>query len=399
MRVAYVCIDAGIPVFGRKGGSVHVQEISRALVRRGAEVTLFASSLGGQLPSGLEGVRVVPVVASDADQDPRRFDCALYKLLKSEGGEFDLVYERHALWSASAMRFAQDTRAVGVLEVNAPLVDEQRRFRRLVEPDLADRIAIDAIQHATVRTVVSRGVAEAHARYGFTPDDFVVCPNGVSADRFSGVWRERLASEPFNIGFLGTLEPWHGVEVLLDAFDRVATEIPQSRLIFVGDGPMRSMIEERRESSPSGDRIELVGAVDPDEVPRQLSRFDVGLAPYPEADGHYFSPLKVFEYMAASLPVVASRVGQIPDLLSNRVEGLLVDPGSVPDLAVALIDLARNPDQARTMAEAGRARVLEHHSWDGVLQRILEAVGRGLPGSGCNRSTIGIGLGSISGSG
>src|SRR5512145_2996823 len=117
MRVAWVCADRGVPVFGRKGCSIHVQEVLRALLRRGAEVTLFAARRGGDAPPGLEAVRVEP--AGDGEQAPPgdtaaaeraciEADVRLPERLRA-AGPFDLVYERHALFSFGAMEFAQET--------------------------------------------------------------------------------------------------------------------------------------------------------------------------------------------------------------------------------------------------------------------------------------------------
>ncbi|HET9494840.1 MAG TPA: glycosyltransferase, partial [Chloroflexia bacterium] len=108
MRLAYVCADRGVPVFGKKGCSVHVQEVVRALLSRGVEVTLFAASLGGMPPAGLESVRVHRLPAPSGDDRAQREASALaanadLALALSEDGPFDAVYERYSLWSYAGM--------------------------------------------------------------------------------------------------------------------------------------------------------------------------------------------------------------------------------------------------------------------------------------------------------
>lgn len=143
MRVAYVCSDRGIPVFGRKGSSIHVQEVVRALLRRNARVELFAHRLEGEPPTGLAGLGVhsLPAVADSPDSDEHRQnlrelnDC-LRETLDAQG-PFDAIYERYSLWSFAAMEHAQSAGVPGILEVNAPLIDEQQRHRGLRNPESA----------------------------------------------------------------------------------------------------------------------------------------------------------------------------------------------------------------------------------------------------------------------
>lgn len=409
LRVAYVCADRGVPVFGCKGSSVHVQEVLRALLRRGAQVDLFAARLGGDRPEDLGDVRVhrlarPPRTRAEADPiavgaGPRRAngptqagadseadrlvtDRSLDRQLAAATTPFDLVYERHALFSSSAMRFARLRGLPGVLEVNAPLVEEQLAHRRLAHPARARSMAREALCAASLRVAVSHGVVDGHRAYGLDRDDFLVCPNGVDPARFA--WdiptaRTRETRESFTIGFLGTLKPWHGLDVLLEAFGLLAVRDPAYRLLVVGDGPQRERIESFCAQAGLSGRVELTGAAEPREVPRWLARMDVGTAPYDAPEGHYFSPLKVVEYMAAGLPVVASRTGQLPDLVEEGREGLLLPPGDAQALATALEGLRRNRALAVAMGERGRARVLAEHTWDAILERVLAAALRAGP--------------------
>src|SRR5207249_6257338 len=127
MRIAYVCADSGVPVFGRKGCSVHVQEMIRAFRRGGANVELFAARADGPLPPELEGVRVhrLPAVRAAAPGivAVELLNRALAVAL-SQAPPCDMVYERYSLWSAAAMEHAHAAGVPGVLEVNAPLIEE-----------------------------------------------------------------------------------------------------------------------------------------------------------------------------------------------------------------------------------------------------------------------------------
>src|SRR5207249_52446 len=114
MRIAYVCADPGVPVFGRKGCSVHVQEVIRAFRRSGADVELFAARADGPLPPELDGVHVHRLPAVRAAAPGIAAVEGLNRALAvglSQAAPFDMVYERYSLWSAAAMEHAHAARA------------------------------------------------------------------------------------------------------------------------------------------------------------------------------------------------------------------------------------------------------------------------------------------------
>lgn len=117
--------------------------------------------------------------------------------------------------------------------------------------------------------------------------------------------------------------------------------------------------------------VHFTGAVCPDIVPDWLAQMDVAVAPYPQSEDFYFSPLKVYEYMAAGLPVIASNIGQIPDVIEDRVNGLLVPPGDIAALANALEHLWRSPLLRHRLGDSARSKILQHHTWERVVEKIL----------------------------
>lgn len=116
---------------------------------------------------------------------------------------------------------------------------------------------------------------------------------------------------------------------------------------------------------------QLTGAVGPDAVPSLLLSMDAAVAPYPDLRPFYFSPLKLYEYMAAGLAVVASRVGQVAEVVEHGRTGFLVPPGDARALSGALTRLASDRSLARGLGRAARAQVLRSHTWDAVARRIL----------------------------
>jgi glycosyltransferase involved in cell wall biosynthesis len=371
MRVAYVCMDAGVPVFGQKGASVHVQEVIRSLLKRGATVELFASRLGGDCPKDLTSVKVhtFPELPKSDTQQREQLTLALNQMLRLKllSEKFDLIYERYSLWSYAAMAAAQSTRRPSVLEVNAPLIEEQEKHRSLHDRSAAERVATKVFTHAATIICVSEQVAAYVQRY-VNEDKVNVLPNGVNLSRFA---ISPTKTHEFTVGFVGTLKPWHGVEVLLEAFRMFHEQHSQSRLLLVGDGPEHERLETTVKRYQLENAVTFTGAVSPESVPQYLAQMNVAVAPYPALEDFYFSPLKILEYMAAGVPVVASRAGQIPELIEDGVSGLLCPPGDANALALALGDLYHRPALAESLAKQARQKAEAQHSWDTVVAKML----------------------------
>ncbi|WP_221584204.1 glycosyltransferase family 4 protein [Microbacterium sp. G2-8] len=389
MRIAYVCADPGIPVFGTKGASVHVQEVVGVLLASGHDVDLFCRRTGGApsgaLADGRESGRLRVHVAerisgSDAgDREVRLMsgDVEMAARIADVHAErsFDAVYERYALFSTAGTRVAAAHALPSILEVNAPLPLEQAAHRALVHADEADAVAREAIAGATTVVCVSEGVAR-WARTQAPGREILVEPNGVNADRFTPrAEGDSVPGTPFTIGFVGTLKPWHGTDTLIDAFALLGVGPEVARLLIVGDGPERQSLEERATRLGVADGVEFVGAVDPSTVPGRLAACDVGTAPYPAEGDAYFSPLKVIEYMAAGVAVVASRVGQLPELVDDGRTGILVPGSDAAALAAAIRALAGDPARCREMGRAARSVVEEQRTWRDVVRRTFAGAG------------------------
>jgi glycosyltransferase involved in cell wall biosynthesis len=392
MRIAYLCADPGIPVFGTKGASVHIQEIVRAFRRRGDNVTVYCSRRGDVVPADLADLRVVDIAVRAPDAASREVAISVTAGLLAAAAiadGCDLVYERYSLFSTAAALVKDATGAPLVLEVNAPLIDEQRAHRVLADEARARSDTRQILAAADVVACVSRNVANwvNALTDGTESGKTMVCPNGVNTARIVPADRLPADHDPagFSIGFVGTLKPWHGVDVLLRAASAAAASRPGSlpwRLVIAGAGPEQEALHAlAADLGGSGDlEIQFTGAVAPEDMPRVLQGFDVAVAPYPQADAvdQYFSPLKVYEYLAAGLAVVASSIGQIPAILTDGRTGLLVPPGDDDALGAALLRLAADPVLRRRLGAAARVDAVAHHDWTAVLARELAPLAREL---------------------
>ncbi|MBV5260095.1 glycosyltransferase family 4 protein [Synechococcus moorigangaii CMS01] len=374
MKIAYVCADPGIPVFGCKGASIHVQEMIRGFRHQGAMVTLVAARLGGEPPADLADVPVhcLPKIPkgdlASREQGLFHQNQTLQDLL-TQAAPYDLVYERYSLWSHGGMTFARRHRIPGILEVNAPLIEEQATHRGLIDRNLAVKVAETVFGEATTLIAVSEGV-KSYLRQWVSGDRLFVVPNGINPARFSNVSKPSAVT-PFTVGFVGSLKPWHGLDLLIEAFAQLRQAVPEAQLLIVGDGPQRQDLEAAIARHQLTAQVQWTGAVPPEAVPHWLGQMSVAVAPYPASDDFYFSPLKVVEYMAAGLPVVASHIGQLPDIIDDGVTGILCPPGEVAALAQTLEHLWRSPQQRQQLGTAARTAVLERHTWDHIAAQIL----------------------------
>lgn len=332
--------DRGVSVFGTKGASVHVRELTRALAALGHDVRILSARVDGSRPRGYE----VPVHELPAPPD---------------GFAPDVVYERYSLRGTAGLRLARAFDVPLVLEVNAPLPLEAARYRGL---DDAEALAADAelLRAADRLLAVSTGVADWLCELGVEPAHVVVIRNGVDPARFATDGARAQSRGPV-VGFVGSLKPWHDVDTLVAALALIP-RAERPHLLVVGDGPERG----RLENAAAQARVDatFTGAVAHEDVPAQLAAADVVVVPYAADERFYFSPLKLMEALAAARPVVAADVGDVGHCVRDGETGRLYAPGDATGLAAAIRALLDDPAAAKAMASAGRRHVLAEHTWE-----------------------------------
>ena len=322
-----------------------------------------------------------------------------------------MVYQRLTLGTWPGVAASRRAACPLILEYNGSEVWVARnwgnglRFGWLAQ--LAERVCL---RHAHLVVVVSLALADQLRERGVPSERIVVAPNGVDAGSILAVcsdtagratFRQRHdLSETDTVAlFLGTFGRWHGAEVFAQAVAELAEQDPEwvslrgLKAVFVGDGLTRPTCDSILSSVVASRIVRFTGLLPHDQALAWLAAADVLMLPHvPNGDGSPFigSPTKLFEYMAAGRPIIASALDQIGDILKGSPEiataiadasarpeqdacAVLVKPGSVDQLKMALRLVADRPEWARDLGESARQRAVRDHGWNVTVNRILAA--------------------------
>ena len=294
----------------------------------------------------------------------------------------DFIYQRYARFSWAGVVAARQTKRPLFLEYNGSEVWVGRHWDRVGSLDLLERyerLNLDAAARIFVVSEVERRNLELR---GVPSEKIIVNPNGVDVERFrpgvGGVDARRelgFRDDEVVAGFVGTFGPWHGVEKLAATIKAIPPVSPV-RFLLVGSGSLHAEVAKRLEAETAAGRVIFTGAVRHDRVPQLLDACDILVAPHvPLADGSEFfgSPTKVFEYMAMEKGIVASRLGQIGEVLVDGETALLVEPGNVQELTRAIVRLVESKELRERLGARAREVAEREHTWTHNAQRVLEA--------------------------
>lgn len=388
MRILYVASDQVVP--GRTGGSVHVLEVARGLAARGHDVHAVVHAQDGTPAEERLAGATFHRIRWRPDHRFFRFRAraAVGALLERTGAE--VVLERYYNFGGEGVRAAWARGRPSVLEVNSPLVDHAG----------SAKAALDAVLGRPMRRYRESLCREAAALLSplleIVPDfaraktEVVTWGANVAAftprhREVQGRWRGDLglSSQTCLVLFSGSHRPWHGVHVL-EAAARLLSHRSDLFFLFVGGRPRDA----------HGFRGRHLGTLPYEQMPEIAAAADVGVAPYDPSRlaqlrlGFYWSPLKIFEYMASGLPVVTIRRPPLTEIVREGQEGLLVAEGDAKELAAAITRLADDRGLRERLGQSARERVVARYSWDvhcaqveAVLQRVVRksmtAAGKG----------------------
>jgi glycosyltransferase involved in cell wall biosynthesis len=171
--------------------------------------------------------------------------------------------------------------------------------------------------------------------------------------------RQEIGAQPehFLIGIVARLEPWKGHRYFVEAFAEIAPQFPEARVILVGEGSLRGELEQMTREKNLQGRLSFLGVRK--DVAQLVNCLDLFVLPSLPGEG---LPNVLLEAMACHIPVIATRVGGVPELVRDNQNGYLVPPGDAEALRTALVQALSNRTRLQEIARAGRATVEENFS-------------------------------------
>ena len=382
-RIAYLRTTPG-PGTQLGGAASHINGFIRAAERLDANVSLVSNDE----IAGLDPAKPITIIRPQAVGSSRAAFDIRNNLLFTERAtqeisrqQPDVIYQRYSRFSWAGVHATLKTGVPLFLEYNGSEVWVARNWDRVGMLDLLERYERLNLAAAARVFVVSDVERKNLERVGVPPEKIIVNPNGVDTDVFRpGVGGEQtritlgLGSDEALVGFIGSFGPWHGVQALAEAIKRIPAN-SGIRFLLVGSGSLLPQVKGALAEQPEG-RVIFSGSVKHDEVPALLDACDILVSPHiPLAEGAEFfgSPTKIFEYMAMGKGIVASRLGQIGDVLNHERTALLVEPGDIEQLSAAIVRLAESKSLREQLGAAARREAIEHHTWKRNAQTVLDA--------------------------
>lgn len=390
MRLCYVAPDVPVPHTGTLlGGSTHVLEISKALADFGNEVHIISRRMKGQssyeqLNDRIFVHRVYRGLVFPLGDTPSR----VHKVKTN----FEFLKKIYLLClyriiimlftAAILIRYQIDA----VLERNGAHGIGVFAGYLLSIPSAVEVIDLD---YSKTSLLIAKKVFvyRKETLGDFPPDKIEIITAGVDAELFrpdvdAEYLRDKLGLKDKKVVvYVGELSAWHGVEDLLEAARRLENNV---RVIMLG----KNVEKLRDEVNESKEIFVFTGFVPYAEVPKYIALADVAVAPYNpkgaanmDRHGFYFSPLKLFEYMACAKPVVTTNVEIVSELLKEHRCGVLVEPGNAEELSEAIMYLLKNREKAVEMGKRGREAVLGRYTWKRVAEQVYSGM-RGIVKNG-----------------
>ena len=274
-----------------------------------------------------------------------------------------LIYERYALYTVAGIIASKIFRIPLLLEVNAPLSYEKKKYGELALPDLAKKIERWICLHSYKTIVVSTPLKKLLQNIGVPHNHMVVIPNGINPCVFNPNIDGEAVRKRFGLdgkivlGFVGWFRKWHGLEELLRIYVKHGMGKKNIHLLLVGDGPAYKDLEAYiRENGILEKGVTLTGPVARKNIPRYIAAFDLALQPDVT---DYASPIKLFEYMAMGKGVIASNKDNIKEIVGNAYEALF-EAGNWEDMARTILKYAQSKQQAIELGKQAKNIVYEN---------------------------------------
>jgi glycosyltransferase involved in cell wall biosynthesis len=293
------------------------------------------------------------------------------KILKKQ--KIDLIYERYAFFNMAGVKAAKNHHIPIILEVNEVSGLARQRGQFFVK--LAKRAERYIFEYADAIITVSTFLKGQLLAMNIDESKIRVLPNSVNIDEFDpAVNGETVRNElglrgKTVLGFMGSFSVWDNLEFLIEAFSDIAGSYPQLALVLVGDGFNKQKLEEDARKKHMDEKIIFAGRVSHGRVPGYIAAMDIAIIPHSNLFG---SPVVLFEYMAMAKPVIAPRLGPVSEVIEDRENGLLFEPGLASEMKRHIQELAVSSSARENIGARARETILARHLWKQNAGKIID---------------------------
>ncbi len=381
MNIVYI---GGEPYPGSQGGSVHFGEVSTGLVKLGHKVlAVIPYEPGMPLREQRDGMDIVRVPMKFRNRTFPLFALRAWRCIKRF--KPDMIMERYVTFGGAGTVIARRWNIPLILEVNSPHTEEliyripvrNRLMQKIMRSwrDWQFNRAVAIL--ATLPTVIPERYRDKFIQVQWAANCDMFDRSAVSETAKKRLKEKlRLSDEPV-VAFLGTFRNWHGVKHLPSIIKQVVDVLPNAKCIAVGEGDERRAVQKEVKRLGIEKSVIFTGSVPYTDVPAYLSLATVGIAPY-DCDeylplkqfGFFWSPLKIFEYMASGMPVITIDVEPLNQVVADGERGFVVPEGNWSMFAEKIIKLLQNKDICFNMGITAREFASIHYSWNGHVRQI-----------------------------
>ena len=360
------------------GGAVVVAtEIANNLAKLGHQVTVLTPDLpqSGQryepeMNSRVRVIRVETPSKTNLKIAARRCKSNLEKKGKELGRKekFDFVltiFHPFHLVPNAAISCANTLGIPSIIKVDDAVYEKSygiKSLQRKIEKIISTR-SLSKASKVLVSNIPTKEIMKSY--YKIDEEKISIVPNGVDLSFFKTYNRN-----PKKIVFSGVMYHHRGLDVLLDAAPKIVKEIPETKLVLLGDGPEMKKLKEIVRQKNLESNIEFKGWIDRKDIPEHLSNASIGIGPLKRTTvTENALPIKVLEYMASSLPILA-KTGTLPeDVLENNENGWFIENSS--ELSEKIIKLEQNPELVEKMGIKS-LNMVQKFSWERIVKLIID---------------------------
>jgi len=384
-----ICMFAkGLPVHITGGMEIHVKELAEGLVRRGHKVTIITTRHPeGRKKEEEEGNLRIYYVGDKPLKYTRTFFKESVKLFKNlnEKNKFDIVHSQ----SGAGVWYALKCKKLAplIITFHGTALNEAKSLRNtgligwgkglyiLVKDFINYHIFNYKLffEKADKIIAVSNELAEDIKRQYKVPEEkLVVIPNGIGVSKFKPMpvdnLREKLGlADEKVIVSVGAISKQKGFHLLLKILPDILKEYKNMRLIIVGKGPYLQKLKDMAAKFGIENHVIFAGKVS--ELPKYYNLADIFAFPTLRYEG---LPLVVPEAMACEKPVIASRIGGIPTIIKNNIDGILIEPGNLKELKERIMEVLRDEELAKKLGKNARKKVVEKFSLDKMVEDTIK---------------------------